>query len=304
MYLKKRFKGIEDLITSSVSYDSVSNTKFKEYLDQIKTKYKTGTLIFVYTSLYEWISNDINNWEFEYKILTIKVSEIKSGIEEMIKYRKELNNDVPGNIRFYYGCVRNPRQSPICFDIRKNEFFYKHDADFCELNNPNFSPLKVPNGRLFYYVKDGKLIRFDFKKAFESMIGYSLDEGFDKFESKFIFENELSPLKEVKSDLLECYGKKPAIKFVPFTDSKPNDKFFALINCEVNIVSKFANVEYIKEHKNEILHDLAARIQTNKRFNEVEIPLNYFKVASMTLAQDKTLLVSFQLKIETEDDIY
>ena len=69
-------------------------------------------------------------------------------------------------------------------------------------------------------------------------------------------------------------------------------------------MSKYANVAFLKEHQKELMSYLGKEIEHKKKFQQIGVPINYFKVGAAALTKVQTMVLTLQLKTEYEDDIY
>ena len=148
---------------------------------------------------------------------------------------------------------------------------------------------------------DGEAVRFSMERALTMMQqDANSAKALYNFEHAYIYQTEhKKPAGSIPK--LECYAKKPSISING--ETKGEETWFSLIECEVYLTSQYANIEYLKGHAEEIYKDLLKRIQATPRFIKADIPIGFLKIGNAALMNDGVFRVVFQLKSETEDDI-
>ena len=88
------------------------------------------------------------------------------------------------------------------------------------------------------------------------------------------------------------YGKEPKVKIGK-----------SRIDIEISIVSKYANQKFVKEHWKEISGDLVKRIESRKGFQDLGVPMNFWKIGKAIIRNDDVLDVCFDLKLRDNEDL-
>ncbi len=257
------------------------------YLEKKEKEFEPGTLLCV--RMIRLDSENLFSYPYIYKILRTSIDEREAIIREAIQNTKRRYVEITGYGigAFVFDKWTNTfKKSPECY---WNSLAYIHTD----------VPFSAAAGAWYAISPEHKAINFGLKRASYMMSkDDSLDTALRNFKERYVYECEKRvPTPKHGIPQLECYSKSPRIRF------NGDQKWFSIIRCEVTLLSAFANSEYVKQNKKAIFQDLAERIQYEPRFIKSCIPINFFKIGSATLTQDGTLLVTFLLKIETEDDI-
>lgn len=193
------------------------------------------------------------------------------------------NNFEINSFYWYYDKLTNeisykPKDDYFEYDSSFQMIFPCFIGSWVYVDNSDDTPFHIPFARLFKNIKTP----------------ISPDELFDNFEQQI---HDLIPNRYSK-DLPLYVGTKPRIDF------NGKGKWFSIIDVRISIVPRFCTKEFIKENFDEIMEFIIAQVTSRPRFKKAGVPINYFKIGSVTITRDCTLVVVFQLKIETEDDIF
>lgn len=88
------------------------------------------------------------------------------------------------------------------------------------------------------------------------------------------------------------YGKEPKVKIGK-----------SRIDIEISLISKYANQKFVKEHWKEISEDLVKRIESRKGFQNIGVPMNFWKIGKAIIRNDDVLDVCFDLKLRDNEDL-
>ena len=126
-----------------------------------------------------------------------------------------------------------------------------------------------------------------------------LDNGdsFDDFYQKFAEFVNRPTFNNILSESRPYYGDRPKFTF------NGNKTWFSLIECEMHLLSIYANRDFVQEHIREFCKDAIEDLEKNRSFKKFGIPIHCLKCTRYALKRDGTLVLTFQLKAEYYDDI-
>lgn len=208
-------------------------------------------------------------------------------------------------------------QNAIAVNIQNRIGLYKKSVHTPELNRYDEKKYRVPYELGYEYRWLTLIERYGLRKfRINHCIGNEITRSADRISSKG-YSISIDEFGYMLLDRMDAYisGANSAYPFframngmvpvLPFYYGKePKVKIGkSRIDIEISIVSKYAKQEFIKEHWKEISEDLVKRIESRKNFQNLGVPMNFWKIGKAIIRNDDVLDVCFDLKLRDNEDL-